>query len=192
MEGIKFDKKLGILDLVLSGKKTMFRLVSKKRTDKPFKTKYFIGQRIAILQTYKDANLDPEKVIYEIGSDYSASEFVSVKIKESKGWDKISGVSPDLMPHLIEITNIKTEPITSITDEDCFKEGIVPVSSNDISVLDGNMPFDGFSLDGRTWIGDTPQEVFAAISNKIIKKDVWANNKMVDVYEFKLVKNICG
>lgn len=188
MEGIKFDKKLGILDLVLSGKKTMFRLVSKKRTDKPFKTKYSIGQRIAILQTYKDANLDPEKEIFEIGSDSSASEFVFVKIKESKGWDKISGVSPDLMPHIIEITNIKTEPITSITDEDCFKEGIVPVSSNDISVLDGNMPFDGFSLDGRTWIGDTPQEVFAAISNKIIKKDAWANNKMVDVYEFKLVK----
>jgi hypothetical protein len=50
----------------------------------------------------------------------------------------------------------------------------------------------GFSIDGKTWLGDSPQEAFIAISNRAVKKDAWKNNAKVDVYEFKLVKRICG
>ena len=106
------------------------------------------------------------------------------------GIEKIA-VHPDDKPHtshFIEITGVKTEKVQDISDRDCLLEGIVPVDTQNLLTLDGNMPFEGFSLDGKSWIGDTPQEVFAAISNKVIKKDVWVNNKMVDVYEFKLVK----
>ena len=187
MKGIIFDRKIGLLDLVLTGKKTMFRLVSKKRSDKPFKTKFVIGEKIGILQPYKDTGMSPEKEIHEIESGDDMG-IITVKAKDSKGWNKISQVAPNLMPYFIQIISIKTEPITSITEEDCFKEGIVPVSSNDFAALDGNMPFDGYSIDGKTWIGDTPQEAFMAISNHSVKKDAWKNDKLVDVYEFKIIK----
>lgn len=188
MEGIKFDKKVGTLDLVLSGKKTMFRLPSKKKSDKPFNTKYHVGQQIAILQTYKDANFEPNKEIREVTTNALVNDVITVKAKDTKGWSKISAVRADLMPHVIEITSIKTENIRDINDEDCSKEGIVQVSTNDIAMLDGNMPFDGYSLDGKTWLGDSPQEVFKNISDKVVKKNSWTTNIMVDVYEFKLIK----
>lgn len=187
MEGIKFDNKIGLLDLVLSGKKTMFRLVSKKRVDKPFKTKFSVGQKLGILQPYRDTGINPEMEIYEIDSDDNMG-FIKVKAKNSKGWDRVSQVLPELMPYFIQITSIKTERITEITDEDCLKEGITPVSCNDFAALDGNMPFDGYSIDGKTWLGDTPQEAFMAISPRSVKKDAWTKNNFVDVYEFKVIK----
>jgi hypothetical protein len=185
MEGIKFDKKLGILDLVLSGKKTMFRLPAKTRSGKVYKTKYQVGQNLAIMQPYKDLNISSDTLIPEINAiglvDY-------IPIQAHKGWTNVTAVKPEMMEHIIEIVSVKTEVITDITDEDCFKEGIVPVSCDDLSILDGNMPFDGYSLDGKTWLGDTPSEAFALVSNKTIKKDIWKENKNVDVYEFKLIK----
>ena len=194
MEGISFDRKIGILDLILSGQKTMFRLVSNsKRTDKVYDTKYRIGQKIALLQTYKDAGIEPNFQVYDKAKDYKETgNFIRVAAKDSKGWTNVSAVSPELMPYFIEITSVKSERISEITNEDCYKEGIVPVSCDDLFVMDGNMPFDGFSIDGKTWLGDSPQEAFIAISNRAVKKDAWKNNVKVDVYEFKLVKSICG
>ena len=194
MEGISFDRKIGIFDLILSGQKTMFRLVSNsKRTDKVYDTKYRIGQKIALLQTYKDAGIEPNFQVYDKAKDYKETgNFIRVAAKDSKGWTNVSAVSPELMPYFIEITSVKSERISEITNEDCYKEGIVPVSCDDLFVMDGNMPFDGFSIDGKTWLGDSPQEAFIAISNRAVKKDAWKNNVKVDVYEFKLVKSICG
>ena len=194
MEGIKFDRKIGIFDLILSGQKTMFRLVSNsKRAGKVYDTKYRVGQKIALLQTYKDAGIEPNFQVYDKANDYKETgDFISVAAKDSKGWTNISAVSPELMPYFIEIISVKSERISEITNEDCYKEGIVPVSCNDLFVMDGNMPFDGFSIDGKTWLGDSPQEAFIAISNRAVKKDAWKNNVKVDVYEFKLVKRICG
>ena len=185
MEGIKFDVKLGILDLVLSGKKTLFRLPAKTRSGKVYKTKYQVGQKLAIMQPYKDLNISPDTLIPE---PHSSGLIDYIPVQAHKGWTNVSAVKPDMMKHFVEITSVKTEPINNITDEDCFKEGIVPVSSDDIRILDGNMPFDGYSLDGKTWLGDTPSEAFALVSNKVVKKNIWEENKDVDVYEFKLIK----
>lgn len=194
MEGIKFDKKIGIFDLILSGQKTMFRLVSNsKRAGKVYDTKYRVGQKIALLQTYKDAGIEPNFQVYDKAKDYNETgNFITVAAKDSKGWTSVSAVSPELMPYFIEITSVKTERISEITNEDCYKEGIIPVSCNDLLLMDGNVPFDGYSIDGKTWLGDSPQEAFIAISNRAVKKDAWKNNVKVDVYEFKLVKRICG
>lgn len=186
MEGINFTKKLGILDKVLSGQKTMFRLVSRKRGDRLYNnTKFQVGQKIAILQPYSDIGLNPLHICSIIDDEGARTPAFA---KDTPGWSKASSADPSLMPHFIEITGVKTEKVQDISDRDCLLEGIVPVDTQNLLTLDGNMPFEGFSLDGKSWIGDTPQEVFAAISNKVIKKDVWVNNKMVDVYEFKLVK----
>lgn len=180
MEGIKFDTKIGLQHLVLTGQKTMFRLPARK-----FKTsKYMAGQVIAINQAYKDIGISPDMMITEIGKD---CEFMQIQAKDSKGWTSPSAVNPFLMPNKIQILSVKTEYITDISDEDCFKEGIIPMSVNDLATLDGCMPFEGYSIDGKSWLGDTPQEAFIAISNKAVKKDAWKNNIVVDVYEFKLI-----
>jgi len=188
MEGITFSKKFGILDLVLSGQKTMFRLVSKKKDNKPFyNTAYKVGDEIAILQTYKDIGLNPEYICMEKDED---GHLVKVFAKDSAGWNRITGVDPHLMPHLIQITDVKTEHLQDISDTDCRLEGIVPVEIESLQILDGNMPFEGYSLDGKTWAGDTPQDVFKNISNAAVKKDAWKDNKYVDCYEFKLIHKL--
>lgn len=179
MEGIKFDEKLGLLKLVLSGKKTMFRVPSRKNK---VLTKYQVGQELAILQAYKDINVDPKELVFEEDEN---GEIVGVRAIDSKGWTRKGSVDPELMPHRIIITSVKKEYVRDISDDDCEKEGIRLIS-DDIAHLDGNIGFDGYSIDGRTWIGETPQDAFAAISNRAVKKDAWAGNIMVDVYEFRL------
>lgn len=186
MEGIAFDKKLTMVDKVLSGNKTMFRLVSKpKGNGKVFNTKYQIGQRIALLQAYKDIDIEVDQPVFQKDK---LGDLIQITAGESRGWSNAKSVDPELMPHIIEIVSIKQESIKDISAEDCLKEGIVPVRCDDLSILDGNMPFEGFSLDGKTWLADSPQEVFSLLSDKLVKKNAWVNNKMVDVYEFKLVR----
>ena len=184
MEGIKFNEKLGIVDLVLSGEKTMFRVSAKSKVGKVYPYKYKVGQRIVVLQPYKDIDIDEDQPVFEKTKE---GDIIQVRACDSKGWNNASSVDIELMPHIIEITSSKTELFNDISDEDIFKEGIKEMS-NDIAVLEGNMPFDGYSLDGKTWLGNTPFEAFSVIAEKITKKDLWKYNKQVDVYEFKLVR----
>lgn len=180
MEGIKFDEKLGLQELVLKGKKTMFRIPARK-SDKIF-SKYHVGQELAILQAYRDIDIDPEQPVFEKNSDGVLEQMCAV---ESKGWTRKSSVDPELMPHRIVITGVSKENIRDISSEDCEKEGITPVA-DDIATLDGNIGFAGFSIDGKIWLGDTPQEAFAAISNSAVKKGAWNSGIKVEVYTFKL------
>lgn len=184
MEGIKFYSKLGILEKVLSGEKTMFRLVAKTNSKKLYPYKYMTGQRIAVLQAYKDIDIDANAPVFEKND----GELLQVRAQDSKGWNNVNAADPQLMPHVIEITSVRQENVQNITDEDCFKEGIIPMDCNNLTTLDGNMPFEGYSLDGKTWLGNSPQDVYSSLADKLIKKGVWEENKMVDVYEFKLVK----
>ena len=186
MKTTTFTNKFGLLNMVLSGQKTMFRLVSRKRGNRVLhSTKYNVGDKVIILQSYSDLGFEPDRICMEEDED---GHYVKMFAKDTKGWNRASSVDPRLMPHVIEITDVKTEPIQVISDHDCFKEGIVPVDTENLQILDGNMPFEGYSLDGKSWAGDTPQEVFQTISNTAVKKDAWLNNKEVDCYTFKLIQ----
>ena len=104
--------------------------------------------------------------------DYKETgNFIQLQLRIVKAWTSVSAVSLELMPYFIEITSVKTERISEITNEDCYKEGIVPVSCNDL-LMDGNMPFDLaiFLLMVKPWLGTSPQEAFIAISNKVHEK----------------------
>ena len=187
MEGINFTKKHNILDLVLSGQKTMFRIPARKKKGGHLfdTTKYSVGDKIAVLQSYKDAGYNPNDLLSVLEGNVKVH---NIPAKDTKGWSKTASADPTLMPHVIQITNVKTEKVQNINDSDCRLEGIVPVAFDDLKTLDGCMPFEGYSLDGKTWLGDNPQEVFKSISDIVVKKDAWKNNTLVECYTFRLIQ----
>ena len=93
----------------------------------------------------------------------------------------------------IEITDIRSEKLRDITEEDCLKEGIVMCKYMDAShewnkyyfyvcVSDKNCPY------GQYMEYATAQEAFASLINEIYGRDVWKENPEVWRIEFERVK----
>ena len=136
-------------------------------------THYKLGEVVAVAQAYKDVFSDDDLAIFDDG----------LEIKLSKGWSNKLFVKPDLMPHQIQITDVRVEKLQAISDADCLKEGVLK------SHL-GYYWFYGFtpSEGGRDF--KTPRAAFAALIDRpgVGRKGLWESNPFVVVYEFKLVK----
>lgn len=135
--------------------------------------KYKVGEVVAIAQSYKDCGNIPD---YELDEDG-----YPIMPKESGFFNKMF-VKADLMPHHIEITDIKVERLQDISDEDCLKEGIYEDSGDDEFPPSIFYEFEGNKDDGF----DTPRSAFAALIDKVSGKGTWESNPYVWVYEFKL------
>lgn len=135
--------------------------------------KYKVGEVVAIAQSYKDCGNIPD---YELDEDG-----YPIMPKESGFFNKMF-VKADLMPHHIEITDIKVERLQDISDEDCLKEGIYEDAGDDEFPPSIFYEFEGNKDDGF----DTPREAFAALIDKVSGKGTWESNPYVWVYEFKL------
>lgn len=101
-------------------------------------------------------------------------------------------VRADLMPHHISITNVRVERLQDISDEDCIKEGVREVCvNNNWGNSASHWEFQVLYEDkfGRTKLlrGATPQEVYAALIDKISGYGTWETNPYVFVYDFELV-----
>lgn len=133
---------------------------------------YKVGEVVAIAQSYADCGNMPDCELDEDG--------YPIMPKRSGFFNKIF-VRADLMPHHIEITDIKVERLQNISDEDCFKEGIEEhlkgvqygFSSN-IGYI-GQYPF------------SNPRDAFSALIDKVSGKGTWESNPFVWVYEFELI-----
>lgn len=178
-----FNDKYGLTDAVLKGRKTMTRrIVGNRMTEDDIKAYlkgytelankcayYKIGDVVAVAQAYRDCNNNQEmRFDDEFGT---------------KSWNNKMFVCADLMPHQIRITDIKIERLQDISDEDCFKEGIMvhpgwPAMS-DLYVFQGRTPLENYL---------TPREAFAALIDKISGKGTWDQNDWQLAYSFKLVK----
>lgn len=208
---IMFNDKYGLTQAVLNGRKTMTRrTVTEKLLDRwtdyddfcnsvsventPTRRQYYdekeffldnasykVGEIIAIAQSYKDCGNIPD---YELDEDG-----YPIMPKKSGFFNKMF-VKADLMPHHIEITDIKVERLQDISDEDCLKEGIVRQE-----VISDESPFlyayDAF-LNGESgyfasrWFKN-PKEAFAALIDKVSGKGTWESNPFVFAYEFELI-----
>ena len=93
-------------------------------------------------------------------------------------------VRADLMPHQIQITDLRIERLQDISDEDCLNEGIRPSFSESVGI--GKY---GYIDDRGTglWF-DTPREAFASLIDKVSGRGTWERNPFVWCIEFKLVK----
>lgn len=133
---------------------------------------YCYMDKVAIAQRYKDA-INP-------------LDWVNTLIyKDEKGWENKMFVRADMMPHQIEITDIKLERLQDISDGDCLREGIF--ARHD--VIDTQMrDVIRYQYPDTPHLFKTPKEAFAHLIDKVSKKGTWASNPFVFAYSFKLIK----
>lgn len=144
-----------------------------------YKTKYKVGEVVAVAQSYERIGVHPQHYISR--PDIDGYQIIS----KHKGWRNKMYVSADLMPHQIRITGIKCEQLQSISHDDCFREGIIEswYESTDTTTY-------GFvdEKKGTAVEFDTPRKAFAALIDKVSGRGTWDRNPWVVVYEFELVK----
>lgn len=124
MKKIMFNDRYGLTQAVLNGRKTMTRRIIPGCYKIPrhefekiaytdyvlSKSRYQVGDVIAIAQAYKDVFLPGF-------TDNPPLAAVNNKMF----------VKAELMPHQIQITDIQVQRLRDISIEDCFKEGIQEV-----------------------------------------------------------------
>ena len=147
--------------------------------------RYKVGEIVAIAQSYetickiyngavcKGCPLLPN----ETPSDYGCNN--------STGWNNKMFVKADLMPHQIQITNIRLERLQDISDEDCIAEGIM---KGDFSNTWDKYYYNviGDCICHKTF--KTPKEAFASLIDRVSGKGTWESNPYVFVYEFKAIE----
>lgn len=142
------------------------------------KTRYAIGEVVAVAQSYYDA----------------FGMYPNSELSENGTFNKMF-VRADVMPHRIRITDIRVERLQDISDEDCLREGIEkmpngggykPYAFYD-TYIKGKSKKEGVIYGGyRSY--DTPREAFAALIDKVSGRGTWESNPYVVVYKFELVK----
>lgn len=162
--------------------------------EKQSQPKFFLFEEIAIAQNYKDAGWDANTLqeayvktptIFPDLDEYEKmSGIIDLPFKYHKGWNNKMFVKADLMPHAIEITDIKVERLQDISEEDCLKEGIETWESPYYLEPCYRLPIVGDKV--ISYI--KPREAFAFLINKVSGKGTWQSNPWVYAYEFKLVK----
>lgn len=175
MKRILFNRKFGLLDAVLKLHKTQTRRICLDQINPTAnKSKWHIGEVVAISQPYKD-----------ILSSAYCDKYELDKLTHTKGWSNAMFTKADLMPRHIEITGIKVERLQDISDEDCMKEGIYRLDSANGN---GGIAYSFVGASDKKHIGlyNTPRDAFSALIDKVSGKGTWESNPYVWVYEFKL------
>ena len=205
MQAIGFNEPYGLQEAVLKRLKTMTRraekgfenleegnfyfnkarceiyLYGEKGTIiETIKTRYKIGEVVAIRQRYRDIIDQLEDRMREYVIGYYSS---------SKAWTNKSFVRPDLMPHHIRITDIKVERLQDISDEDCLKEGIIRRDDFINSKMEDIVvyTFENSFINHVYKTYPTPHEAFAALIDKVSGKGTWDSNPYVVAYTFELI-----
>lgn len=195
MQKIMLNDKYCLTDAALRKQKTMTRRIERglellsetnhkfdgekvilhfEASDKPIimRSRYKVGEIVAVAQRYSEcgsANFDE----WEKESDWF-----------QKGFANKMFVKPDLMPHQIQITNIKLERLQDISDEDCIKEGIIKFGGRS----DWNFGFYENKWGKIPHLFESERSAFACLIDRVSSKGTWDRNPYVFAYEFKLVK----
>ena len=209
MKKIMFNDSYGLTQAVLNGTKTMTRRIGEKYLTELIKghendftvtsqracpkhlvvespqlphgiclwlgTKYYLGEVVAVAQSYNTICTDFEKlneVKCMCGRD----------VTKDKSWLNKMFVRPDLMPHQIQITDIKIERLQDISDGDCLREGVIPDYDdyNTASLV-------SYYINSQKAF-PTPRAAFASLIDRISGKGTWQSNPIVVAYSFKLIK----
>ncbi|WP_418695588.1 hypothetical protein [Alistipes putredinis] len=200
MKKMMFNDRYGLTQAVISGRKTVTRRIvdpqgkyEKLRWWQPclefeeclygytenegwevIEPRYNVGEIVAVAQRY-DSFLHPNNGVIE--HDYQTTALAS------KGWDNKMFVKADLMPHQIQIRDLRIERLQDISD-DYFKEGITLFAPVD----DGRIQWGYADEHLRYYMFDSPREAFASLIDKVSGRGTWDRNPFVWRIEFQLVK----
>lgn len=202
MKKILFNDKFGLTAAVLNGRKTQTRRIINAMPKDPkiaygleeeagyvhlldgytvvAKSRFKIGEVVAVAQSYFDIKTSANSYRPHIWEGYKDwHEYLNTL----PDWDFAGQynkmfVKADLMPHKIEITNIRVERLQDISDQDCLAEGI-----------EGDCAGYEYSC-GKNKFGafKTPKIAYSSLIDKISGKGTFEINPLVFVYNFKLVK----
>ena len=140
-----------------------------------YEAAYYVGEVVAIAQSYKDVGYDGYATFGECRS-----------IRSHAGWTNKMYVKSEYLPKHIKITGVHCEQLQDISDEDCLKEGIYRLDSANGN---GGVAYSFIGSSDKKHIGlyNTPREAFAALIDKVSGKGTWERNPFVWVYEFELI-----
>ena len=201
MKKIMFNDKYGLTEAVLEGRKTVTRRIITPQPlifyncnhglpmpncDESYIARFSkddVGETTYIKPAYQVGD------IVAIAQQYSSLFFGVIlnnqKVKELQnkaGWNNKMFVKASLMPHQIEILDVRVERLQDISDEDCIKEGVIIGRCGNKDhwmkayyVPNENQPY------------TTPREAFACLIDKVGKKGTWESNPYVFRIEFKRV-----
>ena len=166
--------------------------------DKPgievIKSRYKIGDVVAVKQSYKDAGYVSDtiqegralrkSVHSEDWDDSMIGKLGEWYIDQLAGWNNKMFTHPEMMPHHIRITDIKVERMQEISNEDCLKEGVIHY---DDIIGEGYMLAEPYNNSYRRHCFTTPRKAFAALIDKVSGKGTWEKNPWVFAYSFELI-----
>ena len=182
---------LNLTQAVLSGRKTMTRraMSGKIEVDSVLSTigksklreciyacehsPYKFGDVVAIQQAYK--TIPP--------LDLYSSSYGKYAFERSAGWTNKMFVAARFMPHHIRITDVRVERLQDISDEDCLREGVLPIWDNETEPR----KIDCYDFTGSDYVYKTAREAFATLIDKVSGRGTWNSNPLVWVYSFELV-----
>lgn len=197
-----FNDRYGLTQAVLEGRKTQTRRMVFKRDMEPplqgitsgyliaVKSRYKLGETIAIAQKYDDLIKDDE--FYRL---FGIHGMPLECIKYEKGCTNKMFVRADLMPHHIRITNIRVERLQDISVKDCLAEGICHTDIKGalwgVAPIKGEGPTgtcENHSVFGRgPWhMYSSVRRAYAALIDRISGKGTWDSNPYVFVYDFEI------
>lgn len=142
-----------------------------------YKTKYKVGEIVAVAQSYERIGVPLQHYISR--PDIDGYQIIS----KHKGWRNKMYVSADLMLHQIRITGIRCERLQDISDEDCVKEGV--------RVGSQALEYPYYFIDTKQFLicdYKSPRRAFAALIDKVSGRGTWDRNPWVVAYEFELLK----
>ena len=204
MKKIMFNDNYGLTKAVLEGRKTMTRRLMNPQPHwwrvggvphssdmQPILPAYKVGEVVAVAQSYLDCYNSEGSYELQYALSYLIMEcdkkaFADKSPESAAGWTNKMFVRADLMPHQIRITDIDTQLLHDISDEDCLREGIMRKWIEAGSLYHYYLP--GVPVKSKHDVYSSPCDAFAALIDKTCGKGTWYRNPWVFVYQFELVK----
>lgn len=193
MKKIMFNDRYGLTQAVLEGRKNMTRRII--TCPREFKGEWVAGFSIRkhkVMGT-QVCMFDADEAIMEDGQllpKYKVGEVVAIAQAYNEfdifysypkaGWTNKMFVKADLMPHHIQITDIKVERLQDISNEDCLKEGIY---------YEDEYLHRWYLYHGNRRRFINAKSAFAALIDKVSGKGTWNSNPWVWAYEFQLLRD---
>lgn len=201
MKKIMFNDKYGLTQAVLEGHKTQTRrIIHIAGTINNINTGWFLEGKDKGCLSVSDGNIVVAKSRYAVGEVVAIAQSYrdigdeAYLFTESiAGWDSKMFVKAELMPHHIKIANIRVERLQDISDDDVIKEGFERISVNNgwgnyASHYEYLLTYIDDKYGRYKQIGGRyARESYATLIDKVSGKGTWESNPYVFVYDFELI-----